>query len=121
MRNNESFLCSELIRISTGRHVEIGNLEQISAQGCTISTDAVIPAGHEIRMRCLTCPLGKKSCTECRFKGRVQSHDNDPVLGCSIYVEFYGRNWSAEEWRPRHLTNITAVKPLTVARTKPAD
>jgi len=110
VQQDKSFLCSELVRISAGPRRNLGNLEQISPQGCTISMDESLPIGQEVRMRCLACPLGKKSCTECRFRGRVRSSENDPVLGSILQVDFEGRTWSHQEWRPRHLTDIEALK-----------
>ena len=64
------------------------------------------------RLEWVECPLGKKSCTDCRFRGWVLSHENDPVLGCMIEAEFEGRIWSVEAWHPEHLTGPPSEKPL---------
>ena len=107
MENGTVFLCSQLMRVSSDKAVTIGNVEEIYPDGCTITLDVPPPPiGAQIRMRCISCPLGKKSCTDCKFKGRIRCHENDPVLGCLIHVEFEGRAWSAEEWHPQHLTNV---------------
>jgi hypothetical protein len=106
MPDSELFLCSQLIRVSTGRTRSIGNLEEIYPDGCTITIEVPPPPiGTQVRMQCIACPQSKKSC-DCRLKGRVRCHENDPVLGCIIQVEFEGRSWSPEEWHPQHLTNI---------------
>jgi len=110
VKEDEVFLCSELVRITAGPRRDFGNLEQISPHGCTVSMDEPLPIGQEVRMCCLACPLGKKSCTECRFRGRVRSSENDPVLGCILQVDFEGRSWSDKEWRPRHLTDVETVQ-----------
>ena len=107
---NKLFLCSELIRISAGGGSKIGNLEIIGPDGCTVTVDTLIAAGSEVRMHCVECPLGKRSCRECRFRGRVKSAQEDSVLGCFVHIEFEGRSWSAEEWRPRHLTSLKSFK-----------
>jgi hypothetical protein len=109
MPDDERFLCSQLMKVSAGRTVAIGNLEDICETGCTVAIEVPPPIGTQVTMRCIECPLGKKSCTDCRFRGRVRSHENDPALGCFMQVEFDGRVWSSEEWRPEHLTKI---KPL---------
>lgn len=111
---NEQFLCSEMVRLTTGRKEKVGNLEKISTNGCTVTMDAAPSVGTQVRMRCLVCPLGRKTCKGCKFNGRVRSKEKDPVLGCIVDVDFQGRTWSAEEWHPRHLTNIAdlALEPL---------
>lgn len=106
---DELFLCSQLMKVSANRTVTIGNLEDICATRCSVAVEEPPPIGARVMIRCLECPLGKKSCTECRFRGLVRSHENDPVLGSLMQVEFEGRIWSAEEWHPEHLTK---VKPL---------
>ena len=106
MRNDACFLCSELVRLCAPGSAHIGNLEQISRTGCTVFLDDPLPIGTRVWMRCVECPQGKKSCTECRFRGRVEGCDVDPVLGCFVEVEFDGRAWVATEWHPRHLTGI---------------
>jgi len=112
MADDELFLCSQLMSVSTGRTVRIANLENISPDGCTLKAEAPPPIGAQVTMRCIACPLGKKSCVDCRFKGRVRGHENDPVLGCFTQVEFEGRTWSPETWHPRHLTKIKKRKSL---------
>src|SRR5579862_4948201 len=103
---HRNFLCSELIQVSTSSLVQIGNLEQICADRCTVLMATPPPVGAIVRMRCLQCPRGRKSCTECRFTGRVRACENDPHLGCFIQVDFHGRAWSAEKWQPGHLTEL---------------
>jgi hypothetical protein len=119
MPDDELFLCSELVRISAGRGSKIGNLEVIGPQGCTVTVDCPIPAGSEVRMHCVECPLGKKSCTECRFRGRIKSSEDDPVLGCLLQVEFEGRCWSPKEWHPRHLTDVRKLKEAPASPVPP--
>ncbi len=119
MPDDELFLCSELVRLSAGRTAIVGNLELISSQGCTVTVDMPMPIGSEVRMRCLECPLGKKSCTECVFRGRVKSSEDDPVLGCLMQVEFAGKTWSAEQWHPRHLTDVRKLKEAPASRVPP--
>jgi hypothetical protein len=109
VRDRDLFLCSQLMRVSVGRTVSVGNLEDISPDCCTVTIDAPPPIGAQVTMRCVKCPLGKKSCTDCRFKGTVQCHENDPVLGCLIQVQFQGRVGSPEAWHPQHLTNIKGL------------
>jgi hypothetical protein len=103
---DELFLCSQLMKVSSNRAVAIGNLEDICATGCTVAIEGPPPIGAQVTIRCMECPLAKKGCTDCRFTGWVRSHENDPVLGCLMRVEFEGRMWSSEEWRPEHLTKI---------------
>ena len=110
MPTGKLFLCSQLMRVSTGRGSTIGNLEDIRPDKCTVSVEALPPIGAKITMQCIECPLGKKSCTDCRFTGRVQCHENDPVLGYSMQVEFEGRMWSALQWHPQHLTDINNLR-----------
>jgi hypothetical protein len=106
MQDRELFLCSQLMRVSQGRTGSVGNLEDICPDSCTITLDEPPPIGAQVTIRCVRCPLGMKSCTDCRFKGTVQCHENDPVLGCLIQVEFQDRVWSPEAWHPQHLTDI---------------
>jgi hypothetical protein len=106
MQDSRLFLCSQLMQVSASRTVTIGNLEDICATRCTVAIEVPPPIGAQVTIRCLECPLGKKGCTDCRFRGWVRSHENDPALGCLIQVEFNGRVWSAEEWHPEHLTKI---------------
>jgi hypothetical protein len=106
----DKFLCSELVKVSAGGIAEIGNLELISPQGCVVTIAAAPPIGARVGIRCVECPLGKKTCTECRFRGRVRGLETDPVLGCLLHVEFEGRTWSLDEWQPRHLTNIRVIE-----------
>ncbi len=106
MQEGDSCLCSELIRVSGGGAVSIGNLEQISPHGCQIAMEAPIATGTAVRMHCVSCPLGKKDCTECRFRGRVLDQETDPQHGCQVRIEFEGRIWTEREWRPRHFTDL---------------
>ena len=106
MQDVELFLCSQLMTVTTRGAVSAGNLEDIGAHRCTLAIETPPPVGAQVTLRCIECPLGKKSCTACRFKGRVRCHENDPVLGCLIQVEFEGRKWSREAWHPQHLTRI---------------
>jgi hypothetical protein len=108
MADRELFLCSQLMRVTTDRTLSVGNLEEIYPRGCTITIEVPPPIGAQVRMRCIACPQGKKSCSDCSLKGRVQCHANDPVLGCLIAVEFEGRSWSPEAWYPQHLINVKA-------------
>jgi hypothetical protein len=111
MQNDDLFLCSELIRLAAGRTAVIGTLVLISPVECTVTVDAPLPAKTPVRMHCLACPLGKKSCSECRFKGKVVNHEMDPTLGCMLRIEFENRMWSRDEWRPRHLTELKLLHP----------
>lgn len=115
MQKDDSFLCSQLVRITVGRTVVVGNLEEICEISCTVTLEDSLAIGTEVRMHCVACPLGKKACTECRFRGKVRCLENDPLLGCLLEVEFEGRTWSADDWHPMHLT---AVKNLE--RNSPA-
>jgi hypothetical protein len=109
MQNSEFFLCSELMSVWTGHTVNIGNLEDICPDRCTIAIDLPSPVGVQVTIRCIECPHGKKDCTDCRFKGWVQCHENHPVLGCLMQIVFEGRTWSPEEWHPEHLTKMKHV------------
>jgi hypothetical protein len=111
MQGMERFLCSQLMRVSEGRTVRIGNLEDICSDGCTITMEVPLPIGTQVTIRCIECPKGKKACTDCKFDGRVRCHEKDPVLGYLTQVEFDGRVWSAEEWHPEHLTKIRPIAP----------
>jgi hypothetical protein len=106
MQENQVYLCSELVRISTGRNAAVGNLESITPKGCTLSMPQGPPVGTPIRMQCLECPQGKKSCTECVFRGRVARCTSDVPLGSTVDVHFDGCIWSPQRWHPRHLTDI---------------
>ena len=106
MRDNEFYSCSDLIWVSAPGTTEIANLEQISPSGCALTMPVALPVGNQVKMQCMECPQGKEVCTDCRLKGRVKSHEAVPLLGNLMEVDFEGRNWSAEEWRPRHLTRI---------------
>jgi hypothetical protein len=106
MRKDESFLCSELVKVSTGASAEIANLEQINTSSCEVKMQEPLPVGTPVKMQCLECPQHKECCNDCIYFGRVRSHKVDPVLGSSIEVDFEGRNWSAKEWKPRHLLGI---------------
>jgi hypothetical protein len=115
MPDDDFFLCSQLIRVIAGRTVRIGNLEDIRTDRCTVTLEEPPPVGAQVTVRCIRCPQGKKSCTECRFRGRVRCHENDPTLGCLIHVDFEGRLWSPEEWHPQHQTNIRRLGGTTDA------
>lgn len=119
MQPDDMHLCSDLIRIFVGRAAAIANLEQISADRCTITMDTPIPAGATVRMECVECSLDKPNCTECRFKGKIESHREDPPLGHTIEIVFEGRKWSEQGWRPRHLTNTKLL--LDTARRPGCD
>jgi len=106
MRDNKASLCSDLILVSARGVREIANLERIDPNGCELTMQEALPVGQKVSLQCLECPQGKKACTECRFNGRVQSRETDPLLGNSMRIDFLGRNWSAKEWQPRHLTNL---------------
>jgi hypothetical protein len=109
MQNGELFLCSQLMRVSEGRSVSIGNLEDIYSNGCTIRMELPLPIGAQITIQCIGCPQGKRSCTACTFRGRIRGHEHDRVLGCLMQVEFESRIWSSEDWRPKHLTKIKTL------------
>jgi hypothetical protein len=109
MQDGEVFLCSQLMKVSTSRTVTIGNLEDICATKCTVAIEAPPQVGLQVTIRCIECPVGKKGCTDCRFRGWVRSHENDPVIGCFMQVEFEGRIWSPKEWHPQHLTKIESL------------
>ena len=106
MQDRDLFLCSQLMKVSASQTTTVGNLEDICATTCTVAVEVPPPIGAQVSIRCIGCPLGKKPCTDCRFRGSVRSHENDPVLGCLMQIEFEGRMWSAEEWHPEHLTKI---------------
>jgi hypothetical protein len=110
MQHEDFFLCSELVRVSAGRTAAIGNLEEISPDGCVVTLDGPVSAGTKVRMRCVECPQGKRNCTECRFRGTVQDQQPVSPLGWVTRIEIEGRMWSEEEWRPRHLTNPKLLK-----------
>ena len=111
MQKDSSYLCSDLITLTVGRTVVVGNLEQICEGSCSVTIEEPQDIGTPVRMHCVSCPQGKAKCTECQFKGKVLCYENDPTLGCALEIEFEGRKWSAREWHPRHLTNIDAVTP----------
>ena len=108
MRDNKASLCSDLILVSARGVHEIANLERIDPNGCELILQRALPVGQRVSLQCLECPAGKKACTECRFKGQIQSREADPLLGNSVRIDFLGRSWSAKEWQPRHLTNFPA-------------
>jgi len=110
LRENREFLCSELIKVSADETVQVGNLELIHAEGCTVSTPDVLAIGTEIRMQCLECPQGKRVCRECRFDGQVESSQRMGALGSVSEIGFTKRSWSPEEWRPDHLTELGTAK-----------
>ncbi len=109
MQNESSYLCSDLIKLTVGRTVLVGNLEQICEGSCSVTVDEPLDVGTPVRLHCVACPQGKAKCTECQFKGKVLCYENDPTLGCALEIEFEGRKWSAREWHPRHLTDIDPV------------
>jgi hypothetical protein len=106
MRDDGQFLCSELIKVAVDETVQVGNLERISAEGCTVITPDVIPIGAEVRMQCFECPKGQRVCRVCRYDGEVRSSQDDGPLGKSTTIEFTRRSWSPEEWQPGHLTDL---------------
>ena len=112
MQDGESFLCSQLLRVFAGRAVRTGNLEDICSERCTVLVEELPPIGTRVTIRCIECPNGKKSCTDCRFKGRVRCHQEDPVLGGLMQVEFEGRSWSPEEWHPQHLIPLRDLEEI---------
>jgi hypothetical protein len=114
MQKNDFFLCSQLVKLTVGRTVVVGNLEEICEGRCTVALEEPLALGTRVRMNCVTCPLEKKSCAECRFRGKVRYRENDPLLGCLMRIEFEGRTWSEVEWRPMHLTNVDPVAPTMV-------
>lgn len=103
MRENGTFLCSDLIVVSTERKSEVGNLEVINPTGCTLTMPHALRAGTPVRIQCLECPVCQEHCTECRFEGIVQQRAVKAPYGFSVEVQFAERTWSAKEWRPRHL------------------
>ena len=116
LRNDESFFCSDIIKVSTGNAAEIANpkianskianLEQINPNGCEVTMQDALPVGTPVKMQCLECPQNKPCCSDCVFFGVVRSNQTDQVLGNSMAVDFEGRKWSKKEWRPRHLMGI---------------
>lgn len=110
MRDDKEFLCSELIKVSANQTVQVGNLELIHAEGCTVSTPDTIAVGTKVRMQCLECPQGKRVCSECRFDGQVDSSLEAGALGSVLEIGFKNRNWSPEEWRPGHLTDLSETE-----------
>jgi hypothetical protein len=107
MRECDQYLCADLIRISTGETAEIGNLEVISAKGCTLTVQEPVPVGTAVNLQCVDCRQGKGECTACRFTGHVRSRQDHGLAGCLLNVEFDRRDWLAAEWLPRHLTSVT--------------
>jgi hypothetical protein len=103
------FFCSQLMKVSQGRKASIGNMETIRSDACTITMDVPLSVGTQVTIRCLGCGKGKKSCTDCKFKGRVRSHEDDPGLGFLIQIEFEGSIWSPEKWHPEHLTEMKPI------------
>ncbi len=73
MPNDELFLCSQLMKVSASRTVTVGNLEDICATSCTVAIEVSPPVGTQVTIRCIECPLGKRSCTDCRWRA-VQTH-----------------------------------------------
>jgi hypothetical protein len=103
----DEHLCADLIKLSTGTVSVIGNVEQISTEGCTVVLDVPIAVETPVRMQCVACPQGKKRCTECRFRGKVRAYRDAAPYGYEIQIAFEGRIWSEDEWHPRHLTSIS--------------
>src|SRR5579862_1336104 len=116
MEKDSSYLCSDLISVTVGCTVFVGNLEQICEGGCSVVLEEPLAIGTQVRMHCVACPLGKAKCAECQFKGKVRCHENDPAIGCLLEIEFEGRTWSSTEWHPRHLTNVDLMRPAVAKR-----
>jgi len=106
MPNDKLYLCSDLVAVSSASFKEVAQLEMIGPETCCVIMQSPLPVGTRMEMQCLECPRGEESCTRCRFAGHVRENHADPLLGASMRVDFEGRGWSAEEWRPRHLTGI---------------
>jgi hypothetical protein len=120
MQKQNAYLCSDLIELTFGGTVLVGNLEQICEGGCSVTLEEPVDVGAEVRMHCIACPIGNAQCTECQFKGQVSCADDDPTLGCALEIEFAGRKWSSRDWQPRHLINVSPVddsaEPLQLLR-----
>ncbi|HUX43422.1 MAG TPA: hypothetical protein VMV57_01610 [Terracidiphilus sp.] len=106
MQDSKLFLCAQLVRVIAGRSAEVGQLEQISEHRCVLSVPGGVPVGTTVRMQCLECPAGKRSCRECIFRGRVEYAETDATLGCLLEVEFDGRRWKKDRWQPEHLIPV---------------
>jgi hypothetical protein len=110
MDKNNPYFCSELVALrvkeaGVNEAEVVANLETIDTRGCTVSAEMPVVAGTAVAMQCLECPAGHRSCKSCCFAGRIRSVRQDE-LGVRIEVEFAGRTWGPEQWRPRHLTEV---------------
>ena len=103
MQDSKLFLCAQLVRVSAGRSAEVGQLEEISEHRCVLAVPGEIPLGTTVRMQCLECTGGNRSCTKCVFRGHVEYAETDATLGCLLEVQFDGRRWKKDRWKPEHL------------------
>ena len=106
MPDEKHFLCSQLVRVSTGRAAEVGNLEEISAAHCVVAVQHGLPAGTHVMMQCLECPAGKHACIECVFRGHVECTESNPEMGCLMEVAFEQSEWSERKWKPLHMVEL---------------
>jgi hypothetical protein len=109
MQNQDSFLCSQLVRVSAGHGAQIGNLEEISATRCVVVLPYGLPVGTPVRMQCLESPAGTHS-SECVIRGHVECTEANSELGCLLEVEFEKRPWNEKKWKPAHMLPLNPQK-----------
>lgn len=96
-------LCSELVSVicsdQTGWwHAVPGNLEEIAETSALVLTDAHIPRGKKVRIRCETNQL----------KGVVKSCARE-LLGFLVEVRLDpDSRWSEQWFTPQHLLSLTS-------------
>ena len=106
LRSERRFLCSDLVTIhwsdaARSERKQVVVLENISASGACVQSDAAVPDDTRVRM----------VCHEQEFRGRVRScyrRDDAYFIGIEFDADC---RWSKAKYMPEHLLDPRQVKP----------
>ena len=98
--SSQRFLCSHLVSLTDGSAADrIVNLEEIWTSGAILEAETAVTRGAQVELRCGPAV----------FRGRiveVEPHE----FGYRFEVEFSPKTpWRAEEFRPDHLLDTSAL------------
>jgi hypothetical protein len=97
------FLCSQLVTLSWEEGATVVNLEEIEERGCLLESEAALPVGEAVEIRCGRVFLAGKIT-------KAEEHG----FGWRVEVEFSPLTpWSIERFRPGHLFDPASVAEST--------
>ncbi len=107
-------LCADLVEVrwvdSRGEpHLEIANIEGISAKGASLVLDVGLPSGTAVRLR---TPRGV-------FDAAVRECRHEPDFGFALRIELANKSrWSRQGFRPRHLFDPRGLERRDAAQSR---